>query len=119
MAAIVALAGSMSAAYAEGSCNYVQENMFAGPFNVCQEPVEAEACAELGETDDNADASCIISQVMPVVWKSAVASRAVTGSAPSNFKSGFLPPLIDNKKNPAYAGFFFFRAENVLIMLLT
>ncbi|HJP03476.1 MAG: hypothetical protein QF789_05440 [Gammaproteobacteria bacterium] len=56
VAAIVALAGSMSAAYAEGSCNYVQENMFAGPFNVCQEPVEAEACAELGETDDNADA---------------------------------------------------------------
>ena len=40
----------------EGSCSYVQENMFAGPFNVCQEPVGAESCAVLGETDDNADA---------------------------------------------------------------
>jgi hypothetical protein len=40
----------------EGSCAYVQENMFAGPFNVCQEPVGAESCALLGETDDNADA---------------------------------------------------------------
>jgi hypothetical protein len=40
----------------EGSCKYVQENMFAGPFDVCQEPVGAESCTELGETDDNADA---------------------------------------------------------------
>jgi hypothetical protein len=40
----------------EGSCTYVQENMFAGPFNVCQEPVGAESCAEIGQTDDNADA---------------------------------------------------------------
>ena len=40
----------------EGSCAYVQENMFAGPFNVCQEPVDAASCATLGETDDNADA---------------------------------------------------------------
>ena len=41
----------------EGACSYVQENMFAGPFDVCQEPVGAESCAQLGETDDNADAS--------------------------------------------------------------
>ena len=40
----------------EGSCTYVQENMFAGPFNVCREPVGAESCAQLGETDDNRDA---------------------------------------------------------------
>ena len=40
----------------EGSCTYIQENMFAGPFNVCQEPVGADSCAELGQTDDNADA---------------------------------------------------------------
>jgi len=40
----------------EGSCAYVQENMFAGPFDVCQEPTGAESCATLGETDDNADA---------------------------------------------------------------
>jgi len=41
----------------EGSCTYVQENMFAGPFDVCQEPVGAESCATLGETDDNANAA--------------------------------------------------------------
>lgn len=41
----------------EGSCTYVQENMFAGPFDVCQEPVGPESCAELGETDDNRDAT--------------------------------------------------------------
>ena len=41
----------------EGSCTYVQENMFAGPFDVCREPVGPESCAQLGETDDNADAA--------------------------------------------------------------
>jgi hypothetical protein len=67
IAAIVALAGNASVALAgahegggeisgEGSCAYVQENMFAGPFNVCQEPVGAESCTVLGETDDNANA---------------------------------------------------------------
>lgn len=67
IAAAVMLAGGSTAALAggheggpaitgEGSCTYVQENMFAGPFDVCQEPVGAESCAELGQTDDNADA---------------------------------------------------------------
>ena len=67
VAATIILAGGTSLAFAgaheggpaisgEGSCSYVQENMFAGPFNVCQEPVGADSCAELGETDDNADA---------------------------------------------------------------
>jgi hypothetical protein len=67
VAATLAIAGGMTSAYAggheggaavggEGSCAYVQENMFAGPFNVCQAPVDAESCAELGQTDDNADA---------------------------------------------------------------
>ncbi len=65
-AAVVAL-GSTSTVFAaaheggpeisgEGSCTYVQENMFAGPFDVCQEPVGAESCTALGETDDNANA---------------------------------------------------------------
>jgi len=65
--AAVGLAGSSSVVFAgsheggaeiagDGSCTYVQENMFAGPFNVCQEPVGADSCAVLGETDDNADA---------------------------------------------------------------
>ncbi len=40
----------------DGSCTYVQENLFAGPFNVCQESVGADSCAELGKTDNNADA---------------------------------------------------------------
>jgi len=68
VAVAIILAGGTSLAFAgahegapaiggEGSCSYVQENMFAGPFNVCQEPVGAESCAELGETDDNADAA--------------------------------------------------------------
>ena len=67
VATAVFLAGGMSVAFGgaheggpvisgDGSCSYVQENMFAGPFAVCQEPVGAESCAELGETDDNADA---------------------------------------------------------------
>ena len=65
--AAVALAGGASVAFAggheggpeitgEGSCTYVQENMFAGPFDVCHEPVGADSCAVLGETDDNANA---------------------------------------------------------------
>jgi hypothetical protein len=68
VAAAVMLAGASSLALAgghtggpeitgEGACTYVQENMFAGPFDVCQEPVGAESCAAIGETDDNADAS--------------------------------------------------------------
>lgn len=40
-----------------GACTYVQENMFAGPFNVCQAPVTEALCMEMGETDDNYDAS--------------------------------------------------------------
>jgi hypothetical protein len=66
LAAVVTLIGSTAALAGgheggatiagEGSCTYVQENMFAGPFDVCQEPVGAESCTELGETDDNANA---------------------------------------------------------------
>ena len=40
-----------------GACTYVQENMFAGPFDLCQAPVTEAACTELGQTDDNRDAS--------------------------------------------------------------
>ena len=43
-------------AFAEGHCNYTQENMFAGPFKVCDMPADAAACEELGNTDDNTDA---------------------------------------------------------------
>jgi len=39
-----------------GHCNYTQENMFAGPFKVCDMPIDSAACEERGNTDDNADA---------------------------------------------------------------
>ena len=48
--------GGGAAASGDGHCNYTQENMFAGPFKVCQMPTEAAQCEELGNTDDNADA---------------------------------------------------------------
>ena len=41
----------------EGACSFIQENMFAGPYNVCQEPVGPESCEALGTAADNADAS--------------------------------------------------------------
>jgi hypothetical protein len=48
--------GGGAAAGGDGHCNYVQENMFAGPFKVCQMPTDAAVCEELGSTDDNHDA---------------------------------------------------------------
>ena len=49
--------GGGAKAAGDGHCNYVQENMFAGPFKVCQMPTDAALCEELGNTDDNADAA--------------------------------------------------------------
>ncbi len=40
-----------------GSCNYTQENMFAGPFKVCAESVDPERCSKLGIEGSNADAA--------------------------------------------------------------
>ena len=56
--AALVLAGSSfaSVAFADGHCNYTQENMFAGPFKVCEMPTDAAKCEELGNTDDNTDA---------------------------------------------------------------
>ena len=48
--------GGGAEASGDGHCNYTQENMFAGPFKVCQMPTDAASCEELGNTDDNADA---------------------------------------------------------------
>jgi hypothetical protein len=39
-----------------GHCQYVQQNMFAGPFKVCEMPIDTAKCAELGKTDENKDA---------------------------------------------------------------
>lgn len=39
-----------------GYCQYVQQNMFAGPFKVCEMPIDAARCEELGKTDENKDA---------------------------------------------------------------
>ncbi len=49
--------GGGAKASGTGHCNYTQENMFAGPFKVCQMPTDAAQCEELGNTDDNADAA--------------------------------------------------------------
>ena len=42
-----------------GSCKYIQQNMFAGPFHVCEMPIDAPKCEELGKTDENKDAAHI------------------------------------------------------------
>jgi len=56
MTAALILAGGSSVALADESCTYVQENMFAGPFKVCDMPTaDSAACDELGNADDNAD----------------------------------------------------------------
>lgn len=53
----VALMSSGGAMAADGGhCNYTQENMFAGPYKVCDMPINQADCEELGNTDDNADA---------------------------------------------------------------
>lgn len=97
--AALSLAGGASTVFAaaheggpaitgEGSCTYVQENMFAGPFNVCQEPVGADSCAILGETDDNADAvhaegACIAEGLVGTCDLGATKLRYFSGDAPS------------------------------------
>jgi len=43
-------------AQAEGSCTFIMENMFAGPFQVCEMPADAARCEALGQEDDNRDA---------------------------------------------------------------
>lgn len=55
--ALVLFAAGFATANAEdGHCNYVQQNMFAGPFKVCQMPMDAAQCEETGNTDENHDA---------------------------------------------------------------
>ncbi len=52
------LVGGYTVASAEGgACQYVMENMFAGPYKACTEPATAAACDEIGTTDDNRDAA--------------------------------------------------------------
>ena len=97
VAAVVLFAGSSSVVLAggheggatitgDGSCAYVQENMFAGPFDVCEEPVGAESCAELGQTDDNADAvhseaACTTDGLIGTCDKGDTKLRYYTGDA--------------------------------------
>jgi len=54
---LVLMSAAMGDEEVAGACTYVQENMFAGPFDVCQAPITEARCAEMGETDDNHDAS--------------------------------------------------------------
>lgn len=45
-----------SSADGAGHCNYVQKNMFAGPFKVCDSLKNAEQCTDLGKSDENSGA---------------------------------------------------------------
>ena len=54
--AVVGFTLLLSSLAQAGSCNYVQENMFAGPFDVCAEPVDSARCTEFGEEGSNASA---------------------------------------------------------------
>jgi crotonobetainyl-CoA:carnitine CoA-transferase CaiB-like acyl-CoA transferase len=58
VAAVLATAALAAPAMAEdaGHCQYVQQNMFAGPFKVCEMPIDAAQCEQLGKTDENKDA---------------------------------------------------------------
>lgn len=60
IAAVALLAGGPLAGTAladdAGHCRYIQQNMFAGPFKVCEMPIDAAKCEEIGKTDDNKDA---------------------------------------------------------------
>jgi hypothetical protein len=51
----VPFAGPVSAEDA-GHCKFVQQNMFAGPFKVCEMTMDAAKCTEIGKTDENKDA---------------------------------------------------------------
>lgn len=68
---MMALMSSGSVFADDGHCNYSMENMFAGPYKVCQMPADAAACEEIGNTDDNADA---------VQGDGACASEAAVGT---------------------------------------
>ena len=46
-----------------GSCNFIQENMFAGPYEVCAMPVDKARCKQFGDEGSNtgtkySDAEC-------------------------------------------------------------
>jgi hypothetical protein len=60
IAAVALLAAGLYAGTAladdAGSCKFVQQNMFAGPFKVCEMPMDAAKCEEVGKTDENKDA---------------------------------------------------------------
>jgi len=58
IAAVALLAiGGPALAEDAGSCKYVQQNMFTPePYKVCEMPIDAAKCEELGKTDENKDA---------------------------------------------------------------
>lgn len=54
---VVGFALVLSVAVQADSCTYVQENMFAGPFDVCAAPVSRQRCDEFAEEGSNANAT--------------------------------------------------------------
>ena len=97
LAAVALLAGGPFAGVAladdaGGSCQYVQQNMFAGPFKVCEGPIDAAKCEELGKTDDNKDAvhmagACPTEALVGTCYKGATKLRYYEGD-PSGLEIG-------------------------------
>jgi hypothetical protein len=84
----VALLLSISVSVQAGSCNYIQENMFAGPFKVCAAPVDQERCDEFADEGSNADAvfgeeSCSDKDVVGVCTMEGYSISYYTGDAES------------------------------------
>ncbi len=57
MGAGLALTPVQTQAADMGICNFTQQNMFAGPYKVCQNNIDEATCLGRAEEDENSDAS--------------------------------------------------------------
>lgn len=96
LAAVAALAlGPLAVMAADdpGHCSYTQKNMFAGPFKVCDAPVDAAGCEELGRTDENSDAAhsagaCPTANVVGVCDMGTMGTRTYYEGDPTGLEIG-------------------------------
>ena len=96
IAAVAVLAMGPLTAFADegaGHCAYVQKNMFAGPFKVCDAPATADECVELGKTDENSDAAhgagaCPTAEVVGVCDRGSDGTRTYYEGDPSGLEIG-------------------------------
>jgi hypothetical protein len=86
LAGIAALALLAAAPFAQAaeSCSYTQKNMFAGPFKVCEEPINEAKCTEIGKTDENSGAAhggaaCPVEKLVGTCDKGATKLRYYDG----------------------------------------